>query len=188
MANTQKLLELRKQMKAKKPHFKRQDWHKKARLKPVWRRPKGMDSKLRRHMHGHGEMPNSGYRGPALVRGMHKSGLVPMLVHTLNELNALNPKTHGAIIGATVGIRRRVELATAAKAKSLRVLNIKDTAKFVQSVKDDLAQRKQAKNVITPKPEVKAEKKPEPKKEPHASQEEKKEQEKKDAEKVLTSK
>lgn len=185
--DTQKLLKLRKAMKAKKPHFKRQDWHKKARLQPVWRKPKGMDSKLRKHMLGHGFMPNSGYGSPADVRGMHKSGLIPVLVNNVKEVSVVNGKTHGVFISAKVGTRKVVEIMHAAHAKNIRVLNFKDSQKFVAKVKDDLAKRKQEKKAAV-KVEPKHEKKPEAKKEAPVSQEEKKEAEKREAEKVLTGK
>ena len=184
MADLKTLLALRKAQKAKKPHFKRQDWHKKARLKPVWRKPKGMDSKLRRHMHGHGHLPTTGYRSPLLVRGMHKSGLIPMLVASPLQLDHINGKTHGIIIAATVGNRKRVELITKAQSKSIRVLNIKDAPKFAQSVKDELAKRKSSHTAKQPE---KVAVKP-AKQEPKGTQEEKKEQEKREAEKVITSK
>ncbi|HSU72303.1 MAG TPA: 50S ribosomal protein L32e [Candidatus Binatia bacterium] len=188
MADTQKLLGIRKQMKAKKPHFKRQDWHKKARLAPSWRKPKGMDSKLRKHMHGHGHMPNSGYGSPALVRGMHKSGLLPVLVNNVKELAHVNAKTHGIIIASTVGTRKAIDIMTAAHGKNIRVLNFKDSKKFIESVKDTMAKRKQEKKTAAMKVEPKHEKKPETKKEQPVSQEEKKEAEKREAEKVLTGK
>lgn len=185
MADIKKLLGIRKQMKAKKPHFKRQDWHKKARLKPVWRKPKGMDSKLRKHMLGHGFMPNSGYGSPADVRGMHKSGLIPVIVFNVAQLNAVNGKTHGAIIASTVGTRKAIDIMTAAHGKNIRILNFKDSQKFIASVKDEMAKRKQAKKAA---PKVEPKHKPEAKKEAPASQEEKKEAEKREAEKVLTGK
>jgi len=173
-------------MKAKKPHFKRQDWHKKARLAPAWRKPKGMDSKLRKHMHAHGYLPTTGYRSPALVRGMHKSGLVPVIVANVAQLSALSGKTHGGIIASTVGTRKAVEIMTAAQSKGIRILNFKDSTKYVAQVKDGLAKRKQAKKAHVAKVEAKAAK-PEAKKD-NATQEEKKEAEKREAEKVITQK
>ena len=41
------LLELKKKIKKKKPNFTRQETHKKSKLKKKWRRPKGIQSKLR---------------------------------------------------------------------------------------------------------------------------------------------
>ncbi|MBI4150592.1 50S ribosomal protein L32e [Candidatus Woesearchaeota archaeon] len=183
MADIKKLLEIRNGQRKKRPRFVRQDWHKKKRLALVWRKPKGMDSKLRKHMHGHGHLPTRGYGSPALVRGMHKSGLVPILVAAVNQVDAINGKTHGIIISATVGNRKRIDIITKASSKSIRVLNIKDGAKFVQSVKDELAKRKHAKT--THKVPEKAVPKAKP--EPQLSQEEKKAQEKREAEKVIAS-
>ena len=47
MAETKKLLELRKKIKGKKPNFIRQDAHKHKRLARKWRKPKGIQSKMR---------------------------------------------------------------------------------------------------------------------------------------------
>jgi large subunit ribosomal protein L32e len=181
-----KLLEIKKAQNKKRPRFVRQDWHKKSRLALVWRKPKGMDSKLRKHMHGHGHLPTTGYRTPVLVRGMHKSGLVPVLVHTTAQLETVNAKTHGIIIASTVGARKCVDIITKAQSKGVRVLNYKDPAKKVQAVKDGITQRKKeaaksapAKVAVKPAPGAKK---------PEVSQEEKKEQEKREAEKVITGK
>ena len=189
MTDIKKLLELRKAQKAKQPDFFRQDYTKKDRLARVWRKPKGVDSKLRKHMHGHGFLPSTGYRGPAAVRYMHKSGLMPMIVNNVKELDKLDPKVNGAIIASTVGKKKKVEIVNAADAKSIRIFNYKDNAKFLQAVKDTLDAKKKktatkvaAKAKAAPKPEKKAET-PKPE-----TQEEKKEQEKKEAEKVVIGK
>jgi large subunit ribosomal protein L32e len=185
MADLKRLLEQRKAQKAKKPHFKRQDWHKKARLQPKWRKPKGMDSKLRKHMHGHGHLPTTGYRSPAAVRGMHKSGVVQVLIHTISQLETINGKTHGVIIASSVGNRNRLEMFTKAHAKGIRVLNFKNPAEHAKNVKDAMAAHKavraKSKAPVTPTKPAKAAPKAE-------DSQEKKEQERRDAEKVITSK
>jgi len=142
MSDVKKLLELRKAQKAKKPHFLRQDFHKKARLAQVWRRPKGVDSKLRKHMHGHGALPATGYRSPAEVRGMHKSGLIPIMVKNVKDLENADPKKNGVIIASSVGKKKKIDIITAAQAKSVRVFNYKDSAKFIQAVKTAMESRK----------------------------------------------
>ena len=47
-----KSLELRKDIKKKKPTFLRQDGHKKKRLGNKWRRPTGTDNKVRLGLRG----------------------------------------------------------------------------------------------------------------------------------------
>ena len=47
MNDIQRLLELRKRIKRKKPEFIRQDAHKKKSLESKWRKPKGLHSKMR---------------------------------------------------------------------------------------------------------------------------------------------
>ena len=187
MADIKRLLEQRKAQKAKKPHFKRQDWHKKSRLEPKWRKPKGMDSKLRRHMHGHGHLPTTGFRSPVAVRGMHKSGLVQVLVHTMSQLEGLNGKTHGVIIASAVGNRARLEMFTKAHSKSIRILNYKNPAEHAKKVKDAIAANKY--NRAAAKTARAAPTKATPKAAPKAEDaQDKKEQDRRDAEKVITSK
>lgn len=187
MTDVKKLLELRKAQKSKKPHFLRQDFHKKARLAQVWRRPKGVDSKLRKHMHGHGALPTTGYGSPAAVRGMHKSGLIPIIVNNVADLAKADPKTNGVIIASSVGKKKKVEIVTTAQAKSLRVFNYKDGTKFIQSVKDALESRKK-KTATRTTAKAKAVPEVKPAKKEDLTQEQKKEQEKTEAQKVVTSK
>ena len=52
------LLEFRKKIKAKKPNFIRQDAHKKGEIKKKWRRPKGLQSKMRLHKRGYRKSPS----------------------------------------------------------------------------------------------------------------------------------
>ena len=115
MTDVKKLLELRKAQKSRKPHFLRQDYHKKKRLALVWRRPKGVDSKLRKHMHGHGFLPAVGYRSPAAVRGMHKSGLIPIIINNVSELSKADPKINGVIIASAVGKKKKIAFCRGSK-------------------------------------------------------------------------
>lgn len=125
MATAQKrLLTVRRSIKRKKPAFLHQEQHKHLRLKKLgWRRPTGNLSKMRIGEQGRGQKPSSGYRSPAEVRGLTRSGKVPVIVHTASELNALSPETNAAIIGGGVGRKRRLELLAAAEKAKLEVLN-----------------------------------------------------------------
>ena len=49
-------LELRKKIKAKKPNFVSQDTHKRKRIRPRWRKPRGWHSKIRLHKIGYRKM------------------------------------------------------------------------------------------------------------------------------------
>jgi len=59
-----KLISKRRKEKEKKPDFIRQESWRYKRLKENWRRPRGLDNKMRRRIKGWPACPNVGYRGP----------------------------------------------------------------------------------------------------------------------------
>ena len=68
------LLKLRKEMKARKPVFKRQDYPKKKALGEKWRKAYGIHSKRGTKFRGAGPYPSIGYSSPAKVRGLTPEG------------------------------------------------------------------------------------------------------------------
>ncbi|HXQ48475.1 MAG TPA: eL32 family ribosomal protein, partial [Thermoplasmata archaeon] len=64
-----------------------------------------------------------GYGSPSDVRGLTPSGYRPIIIHHVDELAAIDPKLEAAIIGRTVGTRRRLGLEDAARKLGIRVLN-----------------------------------------------------------------
>lgn len=117
------LLNLRRQIAGQRPRFLRQEWFRNKRLGEIWRNPKGMHSKLKRHWAYRINVVAIGYRGPRAVRGLHPSGFRDILVHTVRELDAIDPKVQAVRIAGTVGMRRRTEIQAAADEKGIRVLN-----------------------------------------------------------------
>jgi large subunit ribosomal protein L32e len=89
----------------------------------AWRRPRGLQSKQRRHYGYRAELVSIGYRSPAAVRGLAPNGFRPVVVQTTRELDALDPAREAAVIGRTVGTRRRLTLEDAARQKGIHVLN-----------------------------------------------------------------
>ncbi|MBD3254485.1 MAG: 50S ribosomal protein L32e, partial [Candidatus Lokiarchaeota archaeon] len=59
--NKEKLLELRKKMKKKRPKFRRVESWRYKRVKDSWRRAKGIDSQTRKKTKSGVKMPNVGY-------------------------------------------------------------------------------------------------------------------------------
>lgn len=116
-------LNLRRQIASRRPRFLRQEWFRNKRLGEIWRNPKGMHSKLKRHWGYRPNVVSIGYRGPRVTRGLHPSGFREILVHTVRELDAIDPKVEAVRIGGTVGARRRTEIESAADEKGIRVLN-----------------------------------------------------------------
>merc|ERR1711879_752748 len=58
-------------------------------LKRNWRRPKGIDNRVRRKFKGMYKMPNIGYGSAANTRHMLPSGFKKVLVHNVKELEVL---------------------------------------------------------------------------------------------------
>jgi large subunit ribosomal protein L32e len=88
-----------------------------------WRKPKGNDNKMRLQLKGYPPIVKVGYRTPADIRGLHPSGLKPVVVHSAKELEGLEPGKHIVYIASTVGLRKRLELIKAARERGLPVAN-----------------------------------------------------------------
>lgn len=103
--------------------FVRQESWRYARLKPNWRRPKGIDNKMRLSVKGAPPLVKVGYRKEKDKRNLHPSGKLERLVHNIKELEGLDPSTHAVRIASSVGKRKRMMIIQAAKQKGLKVLN-----------------------------------------------------------------
>jgi hypothetical protein len=66
-----------------------------------------------------------GYRGPKAARGFHPSGFKEILIHNVDELESVDPKTQVARIAHTVGKRNRAKILIEAKKKRITILNAK---------------------------------------------------------------
>ncbi|MBI4150466.1 50S ribosomal protein L32e [Candidatus Woesearchaeota archaeon] len=195
MSNLKALLEYRKHLKGRKPEFIRQDAHKHPSLGRKWRRPRGIQSKMRKNKRGYRASVTIGYRSPKTVRGLHPSGLQSVVVHTLDGLKALDTKTQGATI-AHVGMKQKMELLRFAVEKKIPVLNVKDVALFLKKAEEARQLKKEEqegkRNAKLQKQEelkkVAKTKEAEKKEEAAPPSEEKKKEEVKEVEKILTKK
>ena len=200
------LLELRKSIKKKKPDFTRQDNHKKPKLGDRWRKPKGLQSKMRLHLRGYKRSPEVGWGSPKEVKGLTSEGLRPVHIMSLKDISSLKKETDAVIIASNIGKRKRLSLVQALLEKKIAIINIKDPSKYIEGIEKDLKQKKQAKQAKTKeKAEKKKEKEAKEKKaakeakekEPKGSQEgladkidqdDRKKQEKQEKDKIITKK
>lgn len=130
MINT-KLLELKKKLNKRRPKFLRQDYHHRLKVHDdFWRRPKGQHSKMRRREAGKRAVVQIGYRNPAAVRGLHKSGAKFVYVQDFKTLNKINPKEEIAVLSAKLGARKKYEILKAAIEKKINFANVR-AEKFI---------------------------------------------------------
>lgn len=119
----EKLAEKRKKMKKKKPKFERQEINNQKKLKKTWRKPKGIHSKKRIHEKTKGKSPRVGYGNPKIIRGINRFGFKEVRIFNSQDLEKLDAKKEVAIIGATVGKKKKLEILKAAEEREIRVVN-----------------------------------------------------------------
>ena len=111
-----------------KKHTKKFIRHQSDRYKSVkenWRKPKGIDNRVRRRFRGQTPMPKIGYGSNAKTRGMNKDGFYTFLVRNVSDLEVLlmHNRTYAAEIAHNVSSRKRIAIVERAKALNVKVTN-----------------------------------------------------------------
>ena len=121
---TKAALAFRKAQLKKQPAFRRQEWFRYRRLaRTGWRKPKGNHSSMRKNRKYRPPMARVGFGKLASVRGLHPSGFREVMVHRPDDLDAIDPNTEAARVGARVGGRKRAIIHERADELGIRVLN-----------------------------------------------------------------
>lgn len=123
-AETARLMRLRKKQAKKRPSFRRIESWRYKRVKGGWRHPKGIDSDSRQQLKSGVAIPDSGYRSPKKVRGLHPSGLIEVVITNVKELEGLLPKKHGIKISAKIGNKRRLTMIEEIQSRKFKILNL----------------------------------------------------------------
>jgi large subunit ribosomal protein L32e len=118
-----RLLKVRETMKSSKPSFQRHEAWRYKKLDDSWRKPKGIDNKMRIKTKGWPKHVSVGYRSPKKVRYYHPSGKRELIIHNLNELDKVDPSKHIVKLAHTVGYRKRVQIIARAEEQKLQVAN-----------------------------------------------------------------
>jgi len=94
-------------------------------LKPNWRKPKGIDNRVRRKFKGQYLMPNIGYGSNKKTRHMMPDGFKKFVIHNVKELELLlmQKGTYAAEIAHNVSSRKRKDIVERAQQLSVKITN-----------------------------------------------------------------
>ncbi|CAN1228378.1 60S ribosomal protein L32-1 [Linum perenne] len=92
-------------------------------VKQSWRRPKGIDSRVRRKFKGVTLMPNIGYGSDKKTRHYLPNGFKKFVVHNVKELEVLMMHNSCAEIAHDVSTRKRKEIVERAAQLDIVVTN-----------------------------------------------------------------
>lgn len=96
-----------------------------SKLKPNWRKPKGIDNRVRRRFKGQYLMPNVGYGSNAKTKHMLPTGFRKVLIHNVKELEVLmmQNRKFSAEIAHGVSAKKRKGIVERAQQLSIRLTN-----------------------------------------------------------------
>ncbi len=118
-----RLMRVKKNISKKRPKFSKFESWRLVRVKDYWRRPTGIDNKMRQKRKGWPKSVKVGYRSPRAVRGLHPSGMEEVAVFNVGDLTIVDPETQVARIGGSVGARKRSSIVSEAENLGIRILN-----------------------------------------------------------------
>jgi large subunit ribosomal protein L32e len=155
-------LKLRARAKNKKPKFIRAESWKFDRFGLSWRKPRGLDNKIRRKIKGWPPGPSTGYKGPISARFLHPSGYREVMVFNVADLSNIDINTQAARIAHTVGKRKRALIIAEAKSLNIKILNLK-VSKETEEKTDETSESEESEAEAE---ETKVKKETKPKKKP----------------------
>ncbi|RWS26978.1 putative ribosomal protein 49-like protein [Leptotrombidium deliense] len=112
-------------VKKRTARFKRHQSDRYVRVKKSWRKPKGIDNRVRRKFKGQLRMPKIGYGSAKATKHMLPSGFRKVLINNVKELDVLmmqNRRLCGEI-AHTVSSKKRKEIVERAKQLAIRLTN-----------------------------------------------------------------
>jgi len=112
-------------VKKRTKHFKRHQSDRYHSVKESWRKPKGIDNRVRRRFKGQLPMPKIGYGSNKKTRHVMPNGLKKLLVYNVQELDLLlmHNKSFAAEIAHSVSSRNRISILERARQLSIKVTN-----------------------------------------------------------------
>lgn len=146
--------------------FKTQDWFRYKKLGKRWRKPKGLQSKMRKGRKGAGARSKIGYRSPNKLRYLERGLVKARVVKSLKDLENVN-ENEAIIFASSIGKKKILEIFKEAEKRKIFILN----AKSVQSAKKREEKIKQMKELRKKAKKEEKKEKGEEKKESKSSEE-----------------
>ncbi|GAA6048192.1 hypothetical protein NBRC10513_003800 [Rhodotorula toruloides] len=105
--------------------FKRHQSDRYAGVKEAWRKPKGIDNRVRRRFKGQLPMPSIGYGSNKKTRHLLPNGKKEFVVHNEKDVETLlmQGKQFAATIASSVSARKRVAIVEKARVLGVKVNN-----------------------------------------------------------------
>lgn len=118
-----RLMNIKKRRKLVRPLFLQYEAWRYKKLKVKWRRPKGIDNKMRQNRKGWPKSVNVGWRAPKAVRYFHPSGKEEVMVNNAGDLTLIDPEKQVGRISGNIGGRKRVQILEEAERLNVKILN-----------------------------------------------------------------
>ena len=112
-------------VKKKTNTFKRHQSDRYHKLDENWRKPKGIDNRLRRKFKGLTRMPKIGYGANRITKHVLQSGFKKFRVYNTNDLEILlmHNRTYAAQIAHNVSSQKRKSIVERAAQLNIKVIN-----------------------------------------------------------------
>ncbi len=118
-----RLQRIRKNLKRKRPNFRRYESWRYNRVPERWRRARGIDSHVREKVAGWSISPKIGFRSPKDVRYTLSSGKEEVLINSILDLSLIDPKRQSGRIAAKIGRKKKEKIVIEAELLNIHILN-----------------------------------------------------------------
>ncbi|KAG4304737.1 hypothetical protein PORY_001790 [Pneumocystis oryctolagi] len=94
-------------------------------ISPSWRKPKGIDNRVRRKFKGQIAMPKIGYGSNKKTRHMRPNGYYTFLIQNISDVDVLlmHNKTYIGEIASSLSSKKRILIVERAKQLGVRLTN-----------------------------------------------------------------
>lgn len=106
------------------------------RIGKSWRRPRGIDNRIRKKASGQIKMPSKGYKTDKNARHLIENGFRPVLIRNVTDLQPLisNNKFYCGVVEHSVSAKKRIDIFYKAMEYGIKLVNGK--ARLVEENKD----------------------------------------------------